>query len=143
MDDRRYSSARKDKCYVTIQFDRGKITAAHCSCDTTTDWCNHVIAVILQRINHKEQMKIQLRVPISDSLNVLNREQLLKFTQYLLCEHQNEPIIETAQTLLDRLLHPERERESAGDTTQVDDINDIDGAPDPTAGPGMFCSRPL
>ena len=68
-------------------------------------------------------------MPVSDSLNFLDREQLIKFAQYLLYEHQNESIIETAQQLLDKLLSKEQKG-------QEEDINAIAGAPDPTAGPG-------
>ena len=68
-------------------------------------------------------------MPVSDSLNFLDRDQLLKFAQYLLYEHQNESIIETAQQLLDKLLSKEQKG-------QEEDINAIAGAPDPTAGPG-------
>ena len=70
-----------------------------------------------------------IRMPVSDSLNFLDREQLIKFAQYLLYEHQNESIIETAQQLLDKLLSKEQKG-------QEEDINAIAGAPDPTAGPG-------
>ena len=70
-----------------------------------------------------------IRLPVSDSLNFLDREQLIKFAQYLLYEHQNESIIETAQQLLDKLLSKEQKG-------QEEDINAIAGAPDPTAGPG-------
>ena len=68
-------------------------------------------------------------MPVSDSLHFLDREQLIKFAQYLLYEHQNESIIETAQQLLDKLLSKEQKG-------QEEDINAIAGAPDPTAGPG-------
>lgn len=78
-------------------------------------------------------MKIHL--PVSDSLNLLGREQLLKFTQYLLCEHQNERVVETAQQLLDKLL-------SRQQSVEQEDINTVAGAPDPTAGPGKaLCCR--
>lgn len=68
-------------------------------------------------------------MPVSDSLNLLDQDQLLKFAHYLLYEHQNEGIIETAQQLLDKLLSKEQKE-------QEEDINAIAGAPDPTAGPG-------
>ena len=113
--------------YVTVHFDRGKITSAHCSCDQSTNWCAHVIATCLARI--KDRNTVTIRMPVSDSLNLLDREQLLKFSQYLLCEHQNERTVETAQQLLDKLL-------SKGQKEQEEDINSIAGAPDPTAGPG-------
>ena len=71
-------------------------------------------------------------MPVSDSLNCLDREQLIQFAQYLLYEHQNESIVETAQQLLDKLLSKEWKEQ--------DDINAIAGAPDPTAGPGKAVS---
>ena len=113
--------------HVTVYFDRGKITSAHCSCDQPTNWCVHVIATCLARI--KDRNTVTIRMPVSDSLNFLDREQLIKFAQYLLYEHQNESIIETAQQLLDKLLSKEQKG-------QEEDINAIAGAPDPTAGPG-------
>lgn len=117
-----------NKSYVTIQFDRGKITSAHCSCELSTNWCVHVVATCLERIKNKD--KISIHMPISDSLNLLDREQLLKFAQYLLSEHQHEPVVETAQQLLNRLLSRQQQ-------DKPDDINLIAGAPDPTAGPGL------
>ena len=113
--------------HVTVYFDRGKITSAHCSCDQPTNWCVHVIATCLARI--KDKNTVTIRMPVSDSLNFLDRDQLIKFAQYLLYEHQNESIIETAQQLLDKLLSKEQQG-------QEEDINAIAGAPDPTAGPG-------
>ena len=113
--------------HVTVYFDRGKITSAHCSCDQPTNWCVHVIATCLARI--KDKNTVTIRMPVSDSLNFLDRDQLIKFAQYLLYEHQNESIIETAQQLLDKLLSKEQKG-------QEEDINAIAGAPDPTAGPG-------
>ena len=87
----------------------------------------HVVATCLERIKNKD--KISIHMPISDSLNLLDREQLLKFAQYLLSEHQHEPVVETAQKLLNRLLSRQQQ-------DKPDDINLIAGAPDPTAGPG-------
>lgn len=131
VEDRKYGHGRNsdgDKNYVTILFDRGKITSAHCSCDFTTNWCSHVVATCLARIKNKNSMTVHM--PVSDSLNTLDREQLLKFSQYLLSEHQNEPVVETAQKLLDKLLSRQNQE-------QEEDINKIAGAPDPTAGPGL------
>ena len=148
VEDKRCSSSRSNdsgKYYVTVHFDRGKITSAHCSCELSTNWCAHVVATCLARL--KEKNTVTVHMPVSDSLNLLDREQLLKFAQYLLCEHQNERTVETAQNLLDRLL-------SRKQSEQPDNINAIAGAPDPTAGPGkewldeiysirMFVSVPL
>ena len=116
---------------MAIHFDRGKVTSTHCSCKTGTNWCAHVIATAFERIrNNPDSAKLCVRPPISDSLNLLSREQLLKFAQYLLCEHQHDPVVKTAQQLLDKLLmHGSSPKED-------DDMNKIAGAPDPTAGPG-------
>ena len=130
VEDRRCSHGRANdsvKNYVTVLFDRGKVTSAHCSCELSTNWCVHVVATCLARIKNKDTMTVHL--PVSDSLNSLDREQLLKFAQYLLCEHQNEPVVETAQKLLNKLLSRQQKE-------QQEDINKIAGAPDPTAGPG-------
>mgnify|MGYP001792576722 CR=1 FL=1 len=129
-----YQHEKGKSFYVVIYFDRGKITSACCSCEAQITWCSHIIAVIFQRIHVKGEANIQLRVPISDSLNALSNEKLLKFTQYLLCEHKNEPVIETAQALLDKLLFPEKNVEDG--EARFKDINKIHGAPDPTAGSG-------
>ena len=113
--------------YVTVYFDRGKITFAHCSCDQSMNWCAHVIATCLARI--KDKNTVTIRMPVSDSLHLLDQDQLLKLAHYLLYKHQNEGIIETAQQLLDKLLSKEQKE-------QEEDINAIAGAPDSTAGPG-------
>ena len=116
---------------MTIHFYHGKVTSAHCSCESGTSWCTHVIATAFERIQNKpESAKLCVRLPISDSLNSLSREQLLKFAQYLLCEHQYEPVVKTAQQLLDKLL------KHGSSPKEDDDINKVAGAPDPTAGPG-------
>ena len=133
----RYSGvkAQDKKNHVTIYFDRGKVTSTHCSCESGTSWCAHVIATAFERIRNKpESEKLCVRLPISDSLNLLSREKLLNFAKHLLCEYQNEPIVDTAQQLLDKLLM----RDSP--SKEEDDINKIAGAPDPTAGPGQCMS---
>ena len=133
VEENRYYRRSAGKNYVAVHFDRGKITSTHCSCGSTTSWCTHVIATVLERIRNKpDATKVKVRLPVSDSLNLLNREQLLKFAQYLLCEHKNEPVVESAQNLLDKLLM------HGGPPKGDDHINTIAGAPDPTAGPGKF-----
>ena len=66
-------------------------------------------------------MKVPVRVPISETLLQMNREQLQKFVQYLISSHHTE-VLPTAQRLSDEIL----KKSSA--------INQIPGAPDPTAG---------
>ncbi|KAK3725720.1 hypothetical protein QZH41_018914, partial [Actinostola sp. cb2023] len=125
-------SANADGKYVTIHFDRGKITSAQCTCDSTSSWCTHVIATAITRIRHAGKLsESQIRLPVSDALNALSREQLLKFSHYLLYHHQNDKIVETAQGLIDKLVN------RRGDYTD-EEINVVHGAPDPTAGPGEF-----
>ncbi|XP_047482304.1 zinc finger SWIM domain-containing protein 4-like isoform X2 [Penaeus chinensis] len=114
------TSMAPQKCQVSISFDRCKITSVTCSCDTRDIfWCPHVVALSLHRIRHADT--VQLRIPISETLLQMDRQQLQKMVQYLISEHHTE-VLPTAQKLADQILqhsHP---------------INHIQGAPDPTAG---------
>ena len=106
--------------FTVLFYCRCKITSVTCSCDTKDIfWCQHVVALTLYRIRNAE--KIQLRVPISETLLQMDRQQLQKFVQYLISEHHTE-VLPTAQCLADEIM----QRKSS--------INQIDGAPDPTAG---------
>ncbi|XP_052869803.1 uncharacterized protein LOC128275366 [Anopheles cruzii] len=108
------------KFKVSVSFDRCKITSVTCSCDTKDIfWCHHVVALALYRIRNADTVK--LRVPISETLLQMNRQQLQKFIQYLIAEHHTE-VLPTAQRLADEILQ------------QRSEINSICGAPDPTAG---------
>lgn len=105
---------------VSVTFDRCKITSVSCSCELQDIfWCEHVVALILFRIRNPET--IDLRVPISETLSSLDRQQLQKLVQYIIAEHHTE-VLPTAQRLLDEM------RQS------FSEINQIQGAPDPTAG---------
>lgn len=105
---------------VSVTFDRCKITSVSCSCELQDIfWCEHVVALILYRIRNPET--IDLRVPISETLSSLDRQQLQKLVQYIIAEHHTE-VLPTAQRLLDEM------RQS------YSEINQIQGAPDPTAG---------
>ena len=77
------------------------------------------MALAIYRIRNAD--KVRLRVPISETLLQMNREQLQKFVQYLITSHHTE-VLPTAQRLSDEIL----KKSSA--------INQIAGAPDPTAG---------
>ncbi|XP_047000533.1 zinc finger SWIM domain-containing protein 5-like [Schistocerca americana] len=114
-------SLEPDKKYkVSVSFDRCKITSVTCSCDTKDIfWCQHVVALSLYRIRNAEN--VRLRVPISETLLQMDRQQLQKFIQYLISEHHTE-VLPTAQKLADEILQ------------QRSEINQIPGAPDPTAG---------
>jgi hypothetical protein len=46
---------------------------------------------------------VKLRVPISETLLQMNRQQLQKFVQYLIAEHHTE-VLPTAQRLADEIL---------------------------------------
>ncbi|KAL1501209.1 hypothetical protein ABEB36_006581 [Hypothenemus hampei] len=105
---------------VSVSFDRCKITSVTCTCDTKDIfWCQHVVALSLYRIRNAES--VRLRVPISETLLQMDRQQLQKFVQYLIAEHHTE-VLPTAQKLADEILQ------------QRSEINQIAGAPDPTAG---------
>jgi len=36
--------------HVSIIFDRKKITSCHCTCNNSSSWCSHIVAVCLCRI---------------------------------------------------------------------------------------------
>jgi len=115
------SPAEPEKKYrVSVSFDRCKITSVTCSCEARDIfWCQHVVALALFRIRNAET--VRLRVPISETLLQMDRQQLQKFVQYLIAEHHTE-VLPTAQKLADEILQ------------QRSEINRIRGAPDPTAG---------
>uniref|UniRef100_A0A4W6CVY0 Zinc finger, SWIM-type containing 5 n=1 Tax=Lates calcarifer TaxID=8187 RepID=A0A4W6CVY0_LATCA len=94
---------------VAISFDRCKITSVTCGCgNRDIFYCAHVVALSLYRIRKPEQVK--LRLPISETLFQMNRDQLQKL------------VLPTAQKLADEILSSNSE------------INQVHGAPDPTAG---------
>ncbi|GAB1609147.1 finger SWIM domain-containing 5-like [Argonauta hians] len=105
---------------VSISFDRCKITSVKCGCgNKDIFWCQHVVALSLYRIRNADV--VQLRVPISETLLQMSREQLQKFSQYLIAEHHTE-VLPTAQKIADEIMQAKSE------------INQLPGAPDPTAG---------
>ncbi|XP_056912220.1 zinc finger SWIM domain-containing protein 5 isoform X2 [Takifugu flavidus] len=105
---------------VAISFDRCKITSVTCGCgNKDIFYCAHVVALSLYRIRKPEQVK--LRLPISETLFQMNRDQLQKLVQYLITAHHTE-VLPTAQKLADEILSSNSE------------INQVHGAPDPTAG---------
>ncbi|XP_056434250.1 zinc finger SWIM domain-containing protein 6-like [Gadus chalcogrammus] len=107
-------------CGVSVSFDRCKITAVTCTCgNKDIFYCAHVVALALYRVRKPEQVK--LRLPISETLFQMNRDQLQKFVQYLITVHHTE-VLPTAQKLADEILSLDSE------------INQVHGAPDPTAG---------
>ncbi|XP_034038268.1 zinc finger SWIM domain-containing protein 5 isoform X2 [Thalassophryne amazonica] len=105
---------------VAISFDRCKITSVTCGCgNRDIFYCAHVVALSLYRIRKPDQVK--LRLPISETLFQMNRDQLQKLVQYLITAHHTE-VLPTAQKLADEILSSNSE------------INQVHGAPDPTAG---------
>nr|XP_054320211.1 zinc finger SWIM domain-containing protein 4 isoform X2 [Pongo pygmaeus] len=109
--------------HVSISFDRCKITSVSCGCDNRDlFYCAHVVALSLYRIRHAGQ--VELRLPISETLSQMNRDQLQKFVQYLISAHHTE-VLPTAQRLADEIL------------LLGSEINLVNGAPDPTAGAGI------
>lgn len=110
----------EERYNVSVGFDRCKITEVSCTCGNKDIlWCAHVVALSLFRIRNPE--KVTLRVPISETLLQMSREQLQKLLQYLITEHHTE-VLPTAQRLADEIL------------LKTSEINRLHGAPDPTAG---------
>nr|XP_006003722.1 PREDICTED: zinc finger SWIM domain-containing protein 4 isoform X2 [Latimeria chalumnae] len=108
---------------VSISFDRCKLTSVTCGCgNRDIFYCAHVVALSLYRIRKADQ--VELRLPISETLSQMNRDQLQKFVQYLISAHHTD-VLPTAQKLADEIL------------SFTSEINRLHGAPDPTAGAGI------
>nr|XP_046914937.1 zinc finger SWIM domain-containing protein 4-like isoform X1 [Dermatophagoides farinae] len=121
-----YRKTNLNGCLVSITFDRCKITSATCTCTPRVVhlfWCEHVVALALYRI-HKPY-SFDLRIPISETLLDMDRQQLQKLVQYLIAEHHVQ-ILPTVQRLTDEL------------SQKHAPINLIHGAPDPTAGACVY-----
>ena len=68
---------------------RCKVTSVTCSCGSRDIfWCPHAVALVVYRIRNSD--KVPVRVPISETLLQMNREQLQKFVQYLISSHHTE-----------------------------------------------------
>ena len=106
---------------VAVTFDRRRVTTCTCTCNASTNWCGHVVAVCLNRIFQSKD--VTLRAPVSESLSRLERDQLQKFAQYLISELPQQ-ILPTAQRLLDELLSSQR---SAINTVSDSTIYNLDG----------------
>lgn len=70
---------------VTIYFDPGGITHAHCSCPFDYGgWCKHIVAILLTCLYQPEQ--VEQRPELTQLLAALNREQLQTMLQTLATE---------------------------------------------------------
>uniref|UniRef100_A0A915MH17 SWIM-type domain-containing protein n=1 Tax=Meloidogyne javanica TaxID=6303 RepID=A0A915MH17_MELJA len=105
---------------VCILVDRCRIVSCACSCSNTSFWCQHAVAACLQRI--QQPNTVQYRPAIWDSITSLRDLQVKKMVQCLINKLPRE-YIPVAQELIDALK----------DNNSL--INQIQGAPDPTAGP--------
>ena len=77
----RYSGVREISCHrAFVQVDRGCITATECSCGSA-EWCCHVLALILTRIQQSDKCRLVLHPPLSETLSQFSRDQLQKATQ--------------------------------------------------------------
>ena len=105
---------------VSINFDRCKITSVSCTCDNKDIfWCPHVVALALFRIRCAKEVKY--RLPISESLCQMTKDQLQKLCMYTIAQHHRD-ILPTCQQVVDSLLSPNSK------------ISVLAGYPDPTAG---------
>ncbi|KAI1726254.1 zinc finger SWIM domain-containing protein 4 [Ditylenchus destructor] len=104
---------------VSIRVDRCRLVSCTCSCSDSSSWCQHIVAVCLQRIHNLEC--VEFRPTIWDSITELSDDKLKKLAQYLINELPRE-YLPVAQKLIDQLRNSSSE------------INCIVGAPDPTAG---------
>ena len=161
-----------ESCKVSVMFDRNKVTSCNCQCKTKnppgsqnaqnngqfnhsptilqdpmsamnldtspnanlkstssqSQWCRHVVALCLYRIRYPHL--VELRPPVSESLAKLAKTDLQKFAQYLI-DQMPLNILPVAQQILDKINSP-----------QPNDLNQFDGAPDPTAGSTLYDKTP-
>ncbi|CAB3406764.1 unnamed protein product [Caenorhabditis bovis] len=113
------SQMSKDYFHVNVKVDRCKIVECTCECSLKSTWCRHVVALCLYRIRHKNTIKYN--ETIADAINSMSDYALRKLVQW----HINEiprKCIPGFQKLIDQIKDPKSE------------INQIDGAPDPTDG---------
>lgn len=119
-----------ERCFnVCIRVDRCRIVSCSCSCSNSSFWCQHAVATCLQRIQNPDS--VNYRPAIWDSITSLRDKELKKLAQYLINELPKE-YLPVAQKLIDALKNPSSE------------INQTQGAPDPTAGltddmPAVWC----
>ena len=77
------SSTERPPVYTSMEVyvlaDRGRITAAKCSCDGST-WCEHIVALCLARI--RGCVPLKLSPPISERLQHFSKDKLQKLVQY-------------------------------------------------------------
>ena len=75
-----------DNTDVYFTFEKQNIISSSCTlCSVKKlSWCTHVIAAIIYRIRHPDNVPIY--VPVTESLSALNRDQLLKLIQYAIEE---------------------------------------------------------
>ncbi|MFH4973870.1 hypothetical protein AB6A40_000579 [Gnathostoma spinigerum] len=110
---------QKTSYNVSIRVDRCRIVSCSCSCACKAQWCQHVVAVCLYRINHSQN--VEYRVTIWDSINELSNVKLKKLAQFLINDLPRQ-YLPVAQRLIDQLKEP------------LSEINAAVGAPDPTDG---------
>ena len=67
---------------LCVQFDRGCITSAMCSCRSSSKWCEHVIMLCIARI--RGIVPCEIHPPMSEILSQFNRDQLQKLIQHFL-----------------------------------------------------------
>ncbi len=81
-----------------VVFDRGHVTSCMCTCSPSAAWCSHIVALCLHRIYQSQS--VTLRPPVSESLSRLQRNQLQKFSQYLISELPQQVYMNAAKTKL-------------------------------------------
>ncbi|MEO0824676.1 MAG: SWIM zinc finger family protein [Cyanobacteria bacterium J06639_16] len=89
---------------ITIDFDGGGITNAHCTCLYNYEgWCKHIVATLLTCIRQPE--KLEQRPALAQLLDRLNLGQIQGLVQRLVAE--NPSLIESVDWYVSQLTQPE------------------------------------
>eukprot|EP00795_Rhopilema_esculentum_P004792 gene4792-21101_t len=104
---------------VSIKFDRCKITSITCTCQNKSIlWCAHAVALAVYRIRFAD--KVNIRLPLSESILQLKTQQVQSLLLHLVTKHPD--LLPSVQNLIDEFKVPNS------------DISCANGVPDPTAG---------
>lgn len=104
---------------VSLTFEKQHLTSTSCSACSESVFCQHTIAVILERIKNAD--KVPIHAPVTETLSTLTRDQLQKLLQYAINEDPGGVLGRVFQYIDEiRDIHSE--------------YNTLQGAPDPTFG---------
>ena len=113
-----------------VYFGRQRVTSMLCSEHSDSNWCPHVVALMFYRMDYPE--KVQYRLPVSDSVQLLSEIEQKQFINMLLAHHPLD-LLAFAQNSLDDLLKMKDSNKVTSQSKALFD-NSVVSVQDPTAG---------